>query len=117
MSHKTMPSGAVPRRRLAWSLEVEMELCGENRREATAEQLGSLAALLNAAEGVSLAAAEANPRTGLVWVSLTVEAHDLNDAHDRACALVHDHVSRVGLAPAILVAARPARTRRAGRMG
>ena len=117
MSHNTIPRGAVPRRTLTWSLEVEVELCGDDRYEATAEQLESLTALLNAAEGVSLGAAEANPRTGLVWVCLTVEAHDLDDAHDRACALVHDHVSRVGLAPAILVAARPARTRRAGRMG
>jgi hypothetical protein len=117
MPHNTIPTGAVPGRTPAWSLEVEVELCGDDRYEATAEQLESLTLLLNAAEGVSLAAAEARPRTGLVRVSLTVEAHDVDDAHDRACALVHDHVSRVGLAPAILVAARPARTRPAGRMG
>jgi hypothetical protein len=117
MSHSTIPAVAAPRRILAWALEVEVELCGPDRCEATAEQLELLTALLNAAEGVSLAAAEAHARTNLVCVSLTVDAHDLFEAHDRACALVHDHVSGVGLAPAILVAARPPRTRRAGRMG
>ena len=117
MSHNMIPSGAAPRRTPSWSLELDVELRGDDRGQATAEQLESLTALLNAAEGVSLAAAEARPRTNLVRVSLTVEAHDLHGAHDRACALVHDHVSRAGLAPAILVAAGPARTRRAGRMG
>jgi len=85
--------------------------------EVTAEQLESLTALLKAAEGVTLAAAETHPRTNLVCVALTVEAGDLYEPHHRACALVHDHVGRAGLAPAILVAARPATTRRTGRMG
>lgn len=117
MSHNTIPSGATPRRMLAWSLEVAVELCGEDRCEAAAEQLESLTALLNAAEGVSQAAAETRPRTNLIRVSLTVKAHDLAEAHDRACALVRDQVGQAGLAPAILVAAGPARTPRAGRMG
>jgi hypothetical protein len=116
MSHNTIPRGAPTRRMSTLSLEVDVELCGDDRREATAEQLESLTTLLNAAEGVSLAAAEAHPRTNLVRVCLTVEADDLHEAHDRACTLVHEHVSRVGLAPAILVAARPARTLPAGRM-
>lgn len=117
MSQNTIPSGAVPGRTLTWCLEVDVELRADPPREATAEQLEVLASLLNAAEGVSLAAAEARPRTNMVRVSLTVEAHDLHHAHDRACALVRQDVVRAGLAPAILVAARPARTPRTGRMG
>lgn len=109
MSHSTILSDAVARRTQVWPLEVDVELCGDDRCEPTAEQLGSLAGMLNAAKGVSLAVVVARPRTRLVSVSLRVEAYDLYDAHDRACALVRDHVGRAGLAPAILVASRPAR--------
>jgi len=117
MPSNTIPGGSASRRTQSWSLELDLELRGDDRCEVTAEQLESLTALLSAAEGITLAAAEARSRTKLVRVSLTVEARDLYEAHDHACALVHDHVGRVGLAPAILVAARPAMTRRTGRMG
>jgi D-serine deaminase-like pyridoxal phosphate-dependent protein len=110
MPKNTVPSGAAPGRTLAWSLEVDVELRADPPREATAEQVEALAALLNAAEGVSLAAVETHPLTNMVRVSLTVRAGHLDEAHDRACTLVRDHISRAGLAPAILVAARPART-------
>jgi hypothetical protein len=109
MSQNAIPSGAGPGRTLAWSLEVDVELRADPPRGATAEQLEALTALLNAAEGVSLVAAEAHPQTNVVRVSLTVGARDLDDAHARTCKLVHEHVRRVGLAPAILVAVRPAR--------
>jgi hypothetical protein len=109
MTQNTTTDRAAPRRRPAWSLKMELELCGDPPRAASAEQVEALVALLDAAEDVSLAAAEANPRTRVVRVSLTVAAPDLGSAHDRACALVHDHLGRAGLAPAILVAVRPVR--------
>lgn len=118
MSQNTIPGDAAPRLAAVWSLELELELCPATRREATAEQLRSLARLLNEAEGVSVASAEAHSRANMVRVSLTVTADDAYDAHDRACALVHDRASRAGLSPAILVAtraaAKPATGRRMG---
>jgi hypothetical protein len=115
MSRNTVSSGAS-RRTFAWPLELEVELCDANRCRVTGERLSWLAALLNGAEGVSLAAVETHGQANLVRVYVSVDAEDPYDAHDRACAAVHEHVSRAGLGPAILVASRPAARRVVGRM-
>ena len=115
MWQNTIPERAGPRLTVAWSLELELELCAAGRCEATDARLRSLTARLNDAEGVSLAQVEAHPRANLVRVSLTVEAPDPYAAHERACGLVRDRARGAGLGPAVLVAARAARRPAAGR--
>jgi len=110
MAWNTRSNRAASPSTYRWPLELEVELCAPGRCAATAEQLRSLAALLNEADGVSLAAAEAYEQVNLVRVRLIVHAGDQYDAHDRACAVVHDSLSRAGLGPAIVVASRTAAT-------
>jgi len=115
----TISGDAIPTRILGWPVELEVELCAGGRFALTARRLESLTALLNAAEGVSLASAEAHPDADLVRVCLTVAAVNPYDAFDRVCALVRDGVSCAGLGPAVLVGARAGTTRPAAgrRMG
>jgi hypothetical protein len=118
MSWTEMPSRPAPRAH-PWPLELEVELCADEPCAATAEQLRLLTGLLDDTNGVSQATAGAHGTGSLVLVSLTVEAVDLHDAHDRACAAVHDGVRGAGLGAAILVAVRPGAkgSRSARRMG
>lgn len=106
-SRSTTSRAAPDGRMFPWPLELDAELCATDRCKVTDEQLRSLSALLNEADGVHLATAEAYEHINLVRVYLTVDAEDSYDAHDRVCALVHDCLNRVGLGPAILVAVRP----------
>lgn len=110
MAWNTKWNRGASRRTCPWPLELEVELCAPGRCAATSGQLRSLAALLNEVDGVSLAAVEAYERVHLVRVRLTVHAGDPHDAHDLACTVVHDGVSRAGLGPAIVVATRTAAT-------
>lgn len=96
----------------AWPLELELEF---RAARPTAGRLWSLTALLNETEGISLAVADVHGQANHVRLYLTVDAHDLYDAQDRACTLVHDRVRRAGLGPVVLVAARPAGRAQTGR--
>jgi len=119
MSRNTISGGTASTRILGWPVELEVELGSGGRFALTADRLESLTTLLNAAEGVSLASAEAHSKADLVRVCLTVEAVDPYDAFDRVCVLVRDRVSHAGLGPAVLVGARAGTTRPAAgwRMG
>lgn len=89
-----------------WPLELDLKVGAAAWCRVTDERLRSLTRLLNEVDGISQAAAAAREQTNLVRLRLVVDAGDLFDALDRACGLVRECASCLGLGPAILLAAR-----------
>jgi hypothetical protein len=66
----------------------------------------ALGALLNGADGVTGATADAHGQANLIRVRLTIDADGPHEALDHACGHVHRCVASAGLGKAVLVAAR-----------
>lgn len=101
---------------MLWPIELDLETC-PSLHGVTDRHLRSLTVLLNEVHGVHDPTAEAHGPANLVRVRLTVDGYDADDVLDRVCGLVRGCADRVGVGPAILVAAhvrppRPATVRR-----
>jgi hypothetical protein len=91
-----------------WTLEVDAEVAPA-ARDVTVEKATRLSTLLARIPGVDQVDARPHGQCRFALVRLTVDAIDLSDASERACAYVHSCAAEAGMSPLTLVGVRCAR--------
>ncbi len=91
-----------------WELELDAELL-PGAPALTPERAQLLAGLLTGVPGVDLVAVRPHCAGRFVLTTVALEAHDLEDAVDRAAAALRGGALAAGVGPLILVAARSPR--------
>jgi hypothetical protein len=105
MPTELLTAGPLTAARLSWPLELDAEVA-PSAPAITDERAAALAARLAQIPGVTGVAAEPHCGRRFVLVHLTLDAYDVSDAVDRACAYLHSCAVDAGLGRVVLVAAR-----------
>lgn len=108
MTTQLLSTGSATRGERAWALELDAEVAPDGA-VVSPRQAAALAGLLARTHGVDDVTARPHCGGRFVLVRLTVDAPDLHDAVDRACASLHSSALAAGLGPMVLVAARTVR--------
>lgn len=108
MTTERHSTASSTRRERAWALELDAEVA-PGGAIVTPGPAAAVAGLLARTHGVDRVSARPHCAGRFVLVRLTVEALDLHDAVDRACASLHSSALAAGLGPMVLVAARTVR--------